>query len=117
MKSIAIYNDRVRRSLIDPEEKNKLEEEGCLYVVMMTSNLSHTIQDKIGLATAISQFNTFNENNDPYEEHDFLKFEFEGESIIVKFDYYDRELEYGSENPEDLSKTCRVITVMLAIDY
>ncbi|USE38039.1 DUF3768 domain-containing protein [Endozoicomonas sp. SCSIO W0465] len=117
MKSIAIYNDRVRRSLIDPEEKEKLESEGCLYIVMMTANLTHTIKDKIGLATAIANFDNFHEDNDPYGEHDWLSLDFDNEKIFIKFDYYDRELEHGSENPEDLSKTIRVLTVMLAIDY
>ncbi|WP_139117671.1 DUF3768 domain-containing protein, partial [Endozoicomonas atrinae] len=57
------------------------------------------------------------EDNDPYGEHDWLSLDFDNEKIFVKFDYYDRELEHGSENPEDLSKTVRVLTIMLAIDY
>ena len=37
--------------------------------------------------------------------------------IIFKIDYYDKNYEYASENPADVSKTARVLTIMLADDY
>ena len=61
--------------------------------------------------------NDFNENNDPHGEHDFIIIHHEGKSIYAKFDYYDRSLEYGSPDPTDLSKTRRVLTIMLASEY
>ncbi len=116
MKSIAMYNDRVRRSIIDPEEKLKLQKENCAFQIMMTSNLNHTIKDKLGLATLIANFDNFHEDNDPYGDHDWFSVQFEGERVFAKFDYYSPDMEHGSEKPEDLSKTVRVLTIMLAID-
>jgi hypothetical protein len=34
-----------------------------------------------------------------------------------KIEYYDKKLEYGSDDPSDLEKTTRVLTLMLAEDY
>lgn len=59
----------------------------------------------------------FAPGNDPYGEHDFGAFDYEGDRIIWKIDYYDSpEMEYGSEDPSDPS-TVRVMTIMLASEY
>lgn len=55
--------------------------------------------------------------NDAHGERDFGAFEFRGEKLFFKIDYYDLELTYGSEDPADASQTTRVITIMLASDY
>jgi hypothetical protein len=69
----------------------------------------------LGLIQAVQNFNDFNEDNDPYGEHDFGKLDWKGETILWKIDYYDQALEFG-EDP--LSPKCRrVLTVMLADEY
>ena len=50
-------------------------------------------------------------------ERDFGGFSFLGANLLFKIDAYDRELEYGSPDPEDASVTVRVMTVMLADEY
>jgi hypothetical protein len=35
---------------------------------------------------------------------------------LFKIDYYDASMEFGSEDPADLSKITRVLTIMLAED-
>ena len=65
----------------------------------------------------VRSFDDFNRGNDPHQEHDFGEITYKGDKIFWKFDYYDRNLEYGSEDPSDVSKTIRVLTVMLATEY
>ena len=54
--------------------------------------------------------------NDPYGEHDFGSFDYKGQKIFWKIDYYDLNYEYMSENPADPTITNRVLTIMLALD-
>ena len=65
----------------------------------------------------VCKFEDFTPDNDPYGEHDFGAFEYNGERIFWKIDYYDLNMEFGSENPADPTKTLRVLTVMLAEEY
>ena len=62
-------------------------------------------------------FDQFNEDNDPLGEHDFGSFELCGRKFFWKIDYFDRAMEYGSEDPSDPAKTTRVMTVLLASEY
>ena len=65
----------------------------------------------------VSKFNDFTVANDPYEEHDYGAFEYHGKKICWKIDYYDKNYEYSSKNPADVTKTNRVLTIMLADEY
>jgi hypothetical protein len=56
-------------------------------------------------------------HNDPHGEHDCFFFQVEGERYFCKVDYYDRSMEYGSENPEDPEVTTKVLTIGTAADY
>ena len=69
------------------------------------------------LAAALAACNGFETGNDPYGEHDFCTFEVFGAKLMWKIDYYDRNLEFGSEDPADPHVTVRVLTVMLASEY
>ncbi len=117
MNEIATLNDAVRKSLVNLEVKNSLAAINCQYKIMLTANLQNTINDKVGLLYAVAQFDQFNADNDPYGEHDCFRFQFDGEWIIAKFDYYAPDMAHGSEDATDLSKTVRVLTIMPAIDY
>src|ERR1035437_2338759 len=50
---------------------------------------------QIDIIHKVQKFNDFSEDNDPYGEHDFGSFDFNGERIFWKIDYYDQNLEYG----------------------
>lgn len=50
-------------------------------------------------------------------ERDFASIEFRGHKVWLKIDAYDRNLEFGSEDPADASVTTRVVTILLPSDY
>jgi len=75
---IAALNDRARKSFT-----------GCQ--VMLTSgifNLPDAVQCEI--IQRVRSFDAFTPDNDPYGEHDFGAFDFAGERLYWKFDYYDQ---------------------------
>jgi hypothetical protein len=62
-------------------------------------------------------FNSFTRHNDPYSEHDCFFFKVEGQRYFAKVDYFDRSMEYGSEDPADPNVTMRVLTIGDAASY
>lgn len=103
--SIKELNDQFRSNLL----KNGLN---------LTQSVSSLEKDKlIELIKLVEDFNDFTEDNDPYEEHDFGSIEFKGTTYFWKFDYYDLNLEGGSEDPSDPNITKRVLTLMEADEY
>ena len=66
---------------------------------------------------AIRRFDAFDQNNDPYGEHDCAMLDVEGHSFLWKIDYYDTAMVLHSPDPADPELTCRVLTVMLADEY
>jgi hypothetical protein len=73
------------------------------------------LEDFLGLVQAVREYADFDEDNDPYGEHDFGSLEWAVDKVFWKIDYYDKLLE-GWCDP--LSPDCkRVLTVMLAEEY
>jgi len=66
---------------------------------------------------AARTFDRFTPDNDPHGEHDFASMIIDGTTVFWKIDYFDKRMEYGSEDPADSRKTTRVLTVMLAEEY
>jgi Protein of unknown function (DUF3768) len=76
-----------------------------------------TIGVRAEVLLKVRNFADFNDDNDPYGEHDFGSFELAGETFFWKIDYYDLRCEFGSEDPTDPEKTTRVLTIMFAGEY
>jgi len=76
-------------------------------------------ETQIHIWAEVSDFNAFNEENDPHGEHNFGAFDVEGiGKIFWKIDYYaDRNCDFGSEDPSDPAQCFRVLTIMLASEY
>lgn len=86
--------------------------------VMMTASVNALPLEVT--ATALSKvrsFSAFTRDNDPHGEHDFGSFDHAGHTFFFKIDYYDKECQYGSEDPANPEITTRVLTIMLAEDY
>ena len=71
----------------------------------------------LAAALAVKEFNTFEESNDPWGEHDFGALDVQGEKLFWKIDYYNLDMSGGSEDPANEAVTKRVLTIMLAIEY
>ena len=86
--------------------------------VMMTAGVQALGEKTVASAlTAVREFTAFSADTDPYKEHDFGSFEIAGRKFFWKIDAYDAEMQFGSEDPADPSKTTRVLTIMLAEEY
>ena len=86
--------------------------------VILTSGIKAKTHDEIAeILEKVRSFDNFTTANDPYGEHDFGSFDYKGQKIFFKIDYYDLNYEYISENPADTTITNRVLTIMLASDY
>ena len=89
--------------------------------------------DQSRLRELIVTYDAFDEDNDPHGERDFgcvyqlddgrwtterprLRDD-ERERVFWKFDYYDCDLQFGSEDAANPAVTRRVLTIMLADEY
>jgi len=66
---------------------------------------------------AIRSNESFDDDDDPYGEHDFGSKTICGIEVYWKIEYYDLTMKYQSEAPEDETVTQRVMTIMLADEY
>ncbi|AFY74762.1 Protein of unknown function (DUF3768) [Synechococcus sp. PCC 7502] len=101
-KTIAQLNDAFRKS--EPNE-----------YWLLTAGARAT--DVHELLTKVATFDDFNEDNDPYGEHDFGIIEINGDKYDWKIDYYDLDLIYASPDPTNESLTRRVMTIMHSSEY
>lgn len=98
-------NDQFRRSLSG----------GRILLTPGIAELDDATQNEI--FRQVIEFQDFNDANDPYGEHDFVAFEFNGVHVFAKIDYYSLDLLEGSDDPSDSRKTTRVMTIMTAEEY
>lgn len=73
--------------------------------------------DKTSIIELVKKYETFPEGDDPYGEHDFGAFDFKGQKIFWKIDYYAPDMKQGSPDPSNPEVTCRVLTILLADEY
>ncbi len=73
--------------------------------------------DRLMLLKMVRDFDDFNEGNDPDGEHNFGSITYQEERYFWKIDYYDLDLEYGSEDPSDPAVTRRILTLMHSSEY
>lgn len=87
-------------------------------VVTLTTGV-HSLNEetRAEVLRSVREFTAFSEDNDPHHERDFGSFDVAGMHFFFKLDYYDRDLNCGSDDPADPKKTTRVLTVMLASEY
>lgn len=69
------------------------------------------------LMVTLATYDAFDDDNDPYGEHDFGDLTHAGADLLWKIDYYDADLRFASPDPADPAVTQRVLTVMLAHEW
>ena len=72
--------------------------------------------DQAAIYRLVRDFNTFTPDNDPYGERDYGSFEYQGELMCWKIEYYAPDLHYGSEDPSDPAQTQRVLFIMYMVE-
>ena len=97
---IANLNDTARRNM-----------EGCV----VSRGVAERYLQMNEIFVAVRDFADFNEDNDPYGEHDFGSFELSGYKFFWKIDYYQADDDTWCD-PLD-SECRRVLTIMLAEEY
>lgn len=70
------------------------------------------------LVALVQTYDKFDEDNDPYQTHEFGVIDFGGTKYFWKIDLYDRDdRNYGSPEPTNPNRTWRVLTIMEASEY
>lgn len=86
--------------------------------VLLTAGINAKPTDNVAnILSMVRDFNKFTPDNDPYGEHDFGNFDYKGDKVFWKIDYYDLNNQYLSANPVNPNITNRVLTIMLAEEY
>lgn len=108
-EQIAETNDMFRTTMI----------EGVLYKVVVTSGVAAfqetNLETYCDILSAVRNFKTFTDSNDPNHEHDFGKVVVDGHEFFWKIDYYDENYEQG-KNPYE-GVTNLLLTIMRTDEY
>jgi hypothetical protein len=65
----------------------------------------------------VRNFKHFTKENNPHGENDFGSFKIADTVFAFKIDYYDKDMEHGSEDPTDPTRTTRVMTILRLDEY
>lgn len=105
MNDIATLNDTFRKTFTGGQ-------------VLLTAGIdSMSMDDKANIISLVQNFDNFTPDNNPYAENDFGSFDYKGNKIFFKIDYYDLNYEFMSKNPANPDITNRVLSIMLAEEY
>jgi hypothetical protein len=102
---MARLNDRLRKTGTG----------GTIVVTKAVMNMAGF--DAAALMEALANYEGFDADNDPHGERDFGDLILWGADLLWKIDYYDLDMQFGSDDPADAETTRRVLTVMTMADY
>jgi hypothetical protein len=77
INTIALLNDFSRRHWYDPRHCQTMLTQGVQALLSVAGDNLQALMNKV------ATFNRFTEDNDPYYEHDFGSFEWQGEKLVV----------------------------------
>ena len=114
--TIAKLNDALRAFIHMPLNNMVVMTQGVASLIGGAATFQGQ-QRQMRLLTIVRDYDDFGPDNDPHGERDFGTFEFQDTKCFWKIDYYDRSMKHGSPNPADPSVTCRVLTILTALEY
>jgi hypothetical protein len=123
MATIAELNDAFREALVAIVLHEPIpgvmtyKEQHSVYITSAVLGFCRNPMVTLDLLRTIQGFNDFDEDNDPYCEHDFLMFDWQGQRIYAKIDYYDNYYKLSSDDPSDPYVTKRVMTILFPSEY
>jgi hypothetical protein len=86
--------------------------------VVMTQGVAALPESEVAqLLELVRGFDNFTTDSDPHGEHDFGSIELSEQTYFFKLDYYALDMDGGSEDRADPTKTTRVLTIMRADEY
>ncbi|WP_395517722.1 DUF3768 domain-containing protein [Pseudorhizobium flavum] len=95
-----------------------LRQTGVGGTIAFMGGLAHASQNtKQAVFAAVQNAEVKHDGNDPHGEGDFGSVMVEGQKYLWKIDYYDKNMEYGSDDPSDPKVTQRVLSIFRAEDY
>ncbi len=112
-RRIAAQNDLFRNHIVRGGPAGMPQ--GRVVVTRAVADMGPAFQ--IAVARAVATDQTFTEDNDPDGDHSFGAVTVEGRKVWWKIDLYDLAYRWGSETPEDPTRTRRVLTIMFPEDY
>ena len=105
MSDIATLNDTFRKTFTGGQ-------------VLLTAGIAAmSSEDKANIISLVQNFNDFTPDNNPYSENDSGTFDYKGEKILWKIDYYDLKNKYHSEDPSNPYITNRILTIMKVFEW
>lgn len=104
-KAIAELNDNFRKTFSGD------------FVVTSNGIVALGTKIKWEIIKKVKEFNDFDFRNDPHGEHDFGVVDVDGIQAFWKIDYYDKNLEFASDDASNPEITTRVLTILLPDEY
>jgi len=111
---IAAQNDAFRKAIAQMDTTDDIPKGK----VVMTRGIAEQSPDfQLELTRRVIAYAGFNEDCDPDETHEMGVISIEGETVWFKIDLYGVNYEYGSEVPEEVEQTRRVLTMLFPSEY
>lgn len=105
----------------DLNDRFRAGDQGVPGQILCTSGINDLIGANesvaIELITIVRDYAAFTADNDPWGEHDFGSFRFQGETCFWKIDVMDPSMEIAALDPTDPELSWRSMTIMTAQEY
>lgn len=119
------------QSLFAPDDPSLFDKQSCIRrlnddlrrygrggIILLSAGIAALCIDEVhDIMEAVRCFEDFNDDNDPYREHDLGVFRHRGERLLWKIGYYDKDRCNASPDPADPRVTSRILTIMFAWEY